>query len=317
MRIQNRVTSERCTTTSLHVAVAQRRLGLAGHILRMSQHRIPRESKVKCSPKTDSSGVCRPMCPTAQEELSPRFPTSDMDEQDLHHYYGGDGDDIGVIYQEEVVEYTPNFSPEPQTPRNDSPVTSSIENPAFSWAMAETHKLSDPIVGMSMRAHKKNLGPRKIAAPLVEEEVRLIMERYIENYETYHHNLSGGCRQGFPKTEAAKTGGGIAKLPRLTNVQKFVHEALESKPRAGGIAGGQECDDFANEHVIENEKENKPPRKKVKPVDVSEEKNCNLRTKEDLLAGEIRVINLKLENLRKERELLEIKLDYWKRKASV
>ncbi|KAL6727554.1 hypothetical protein Aduo_009422 [Ancylostoma duodenale] len=204
-----------------------------------------------------------------------------MDEQDLHHYYGGDGDDIVVIYQEEVVEYTPNFSPEPQTPRNDSP------------------------------------GPRKIAAPLVEEEVRLIMERYIENYETYHHNLSGGCRQGFPKTEAAKTGGGIAKLPRLTNVQKFVHEALESKPRAGGIAGGQECDDFANEHVIENEKENKPPRKKVKPVDVSEEKNCNLRTKEDLLAGEIRVINLKLENLRKERELLEIKLDYWKRKASV
>ncbi|RCN23883.1 hypothetical protein ANCCAN_30428 [Ancylostoma caninum] len=238
-----------------------------------------------------------------------------MDEQD-HHYYGADEDDIDVIYKEEVEEYTPNFSPELHTSMNNPP------------------------------------GPRKIAAPLVEEEVRLIMERYVENYEICHHNLSGGGRQGYPekkkfldeltndvnalgyglrsskqidqeirdelkivkryenalKTEAAKTGGGIAKLPRLTNVQKFVHEAFESKPR---------CDDFVNEYVIENDKENKPPRKKVKLLEASEEKNPNLHTKEDLLAGEIRVINLKLDNLRKERELLEIKLDYWKKKASV
>ncbi|RCN40152.1 hypothetical protein ANCCAN_13933 [Ancylostoma caninum] len=239
-----------------------------------------------------------------------------MDEQD-HHYYGADEDDLDVIYKEEVEEYTPNFSPELHTSMNNPP------------------------------------GPCKIAAPLVEEEVRLIMERYVENYEIYHHNFSGGGRQGYPvgsllfldeltndvnalgyglrsskqidqkirdelkivkryenalKTEAAKTGGGIAKLPPFTNVQKFVHEALESKPR---------CDDFVNECVIENDQENKPPRKKVKLLDASEEKNRNLHIKEDLLAGVIRVINLKLDNLRKERELLEIKLDYWKKKASV
>ncbi|KIH62232.1 hypothetical protein ANCDUO_07486 [Ancylostoma duodenale] len=48
MRIHyvDRVTSEevlrRCSSTSLHVATAQRRLRLAGHILRMPQHQIPR-----------------------------------------------------------------------------------------------------------------------------------------------------------------------------------------------------------------------------------------------------------------------------------
>ncbi|KIH60070.1 hypothetical protein ANCDUO_09683 [Ancylostoma duodenale] len=48
MRIHfvDRVFSEkvllRCGTTTLHIAIAQRLLRLAGHILRMPQHRIPR-----------------------------------------------------------------------------------------------------------------------------------------------------------------------------------------------------------------------------------------------------------------------------------
>ncbi|KIH59370.1 hypothetical protein ANCDUO_10396 [Ancylostoma duodenale] len=41
-RVTNEEVLRRCGTTSLHVAMAQRRLQLAGHILRMPQHRIPR-----------------------------------------------------------------------------------------------------------------------------------------------------------------------------------------------------------------------------------------------------------------------------------
>ncbi|KIH67700.1 hypothetical protein ANCDUO_01966 [Ancylostoma duodenale] len=43
-RVTNEEVLRHCGTTSLHVAIAQRRPRLAGHILRIPQHRIPRGS---------------------------------------------------------------------------------------------------------------------------------------------------------------------------------------------------------------------------------------------------------------------------------
>ncbi|KIH43302.1 hypothetical protein ANCDUO_26695 [Ancylostoma duodenale] len=43
-RVTNEEVLRRYSTTSLHVATAQHRLRLAGHILRMPQHRIPRSA---------------------------------------------------------------------------------------------------------------------------------------------------------------------------------------------------------------------------------------------------------------------------------
>ncbi|EYC41013.1 hypothetical protein Y032_0585g315 [Ancylostoma ceylanicum] len=58
-RVFNQEVLRRCDTTRMHVAITQRRLRFASHILRMPQHRIPR-SAMSWTPSVSKRPTGRP-----------------------------------------------------------------------------------------------------------------------------------------------------------------------------------------------------------------------------------------------------------------
>lgn len=195
-----------------------------------------------------------------------------------------------------------------------------------------------------------------------EEETALIMEKYVDNHDTYHKRLTGGDKFGesekkkflsslteevnamgysvrtekqidqkirdelktVKKYAAALRQGSVA-LPRLSRVQKFVYDAMENEPRIVGyhrVEAGSSTETWPQKRklqeddvpYLEPQVALERPSKAIRR-EKSEEAKIQLNlNQQKLVDTELRNAQLRRENLLMEKQILELKLLYWKEK---